>query len=410
MEGLRLLREGITGLQALPSNDVADDQVVAAVVELHRLESLLVAQQSRFIDLLDERKLWRADGSKACWAWLSRRCDMSPGAAKAKVGLARRLRRAPLTKAAFEAGEVDRDRAVELSRRADARRKVVADAFGGAEAALLEQARTLSFDGLCRLLRYWETIVDQDGDEAQAEDDYLSRHLHASEIVRGMVRIDGTLDPIGGAIFAGELARLEKELFDADWAAAKVLHGDDTRPEHLTRSPAQRRADALTEMARRSAGHQLRLDADGQPRPLFSVHIGPDVVARMCELASGTVIAPGLLVPHLGEAEIERIVYGPGSRVIDLSERARFFTGGLRRAMELRDRWCTHPGCTELAEDCHIDHSTPHSKGGGTTQDNGRARCDTHNWWTWNHEQRHQPNANDDEGDDEPPPPDHDDC
>lgn len=294
-----------------------------------------------------------------------------------------------------------------LSRCADSHRKVVADAFGDAEAALLEQTRSLSFDGLCRLLRYWESLVDEDGAEDQGEeDDYLSRHLHASEIVRGMVRIDGTLDPVGGAIFAGELARLEKELFDADWAAAKVLHGDDTLPEHLTRSPAQRRADALTEMARRSASYEPRCNGDGLPRPLFSVHIGPDVVARMCELASGTVIAPGLLVPYLGEAEIEQIVYGPSSRVIDLSERARFFTGGLRRAMELRDRWCTHPGCTELAEDCHIDHITAHTKGGRTTQDNARARCDTHNWWIWNHQQRHEPNSdnNKDDDDDDPPP------
>jgi hypothetical protein len=34
---------------------------------------------------------------------------------------------------------------------------------------------------------------------------------------------------------------------------------------------------------------------------------------RLCELASGTVIAPGQVVPHLGDAEIERIVYAGAS-------------------------------------------------------------------------------------------------
>jgi hypothetical protein len=362
---------------------------------------MLAAQRARRAAIIDDRKLWRSDGSKAFWAWLARTADMSPTSAKALVRLSRGLRLAPSCRAAFEAGTIDRDRTVELARRADSQRKQVADAFPEAEGQLLDDAKVLSFEGLGRVLRYWESLVDQDGEEDQGEDDVQSRHLHASEILRGMVRIDGTLDPVGGAIVAGELARIEQELFDLDWAAAKAVHGDDTRAEHLGRTPGQRRADALTEMARRSASHRPRRDASGQPRPLFSVHIGPDTANRLCELASGTVIAPGLLVPYLGEADIERIVYGPGSRVIDLSRRAPFFRGGLRRSIELRDRWCTHPGCTKPAEDCQIDHIRPRSHGGETTQANGRVRCDTHNRWEWNHHQRRQP-AN--TSTDEPPP------
>ena len=401
MEGLALVRQGIVSLGEQPADAITDEQLVAETRELHELESMLAAQRARRAAMVDDRKLWRADGSKAFWAWLSRTAGMSPGAAKALVRLSRGLRSAPLTRAAFEAGDIDRDRAVELARRADSPRKQVADLFPEAEAQLVENAMSLSFEGLGRVLRYWEGLVDQDGEEDQAEDDYLSRHLFASEILRGMVRIDGTLDPVGGAIFAAELARLEKDLYDADWAAVKAEHGDDARLEHLTRSPAQRRADALTEMARRSAMHQPRLDRDGLPKPLFSVHIDRDTVTRLCELASGTVIAPGLLVPHLGEADIERIIYGPESRGIDLSERAPFFRGGLRRVIELRDRWCTDPGCTTLAEDCQIDHIQPRTYGGRTTQTNGRAHCDTHNRWKWNHEQRYLGSAGDD---DEPPP------
>jgi hypothetical protein len=402
MEGLSLLRQGITLLGEQPAEAFTDEQLVAEMRELHELESMLAAQRARRAAIVDDRKLWRADGSKAFWAWLTRSADMSPAAAKALVRLSRGLRLAPLTRAAFESGDIDRDRAVELARRADSPRKQVADAFPEAEAQLLDAATTLTFEGSGRVLRYWESLVDEDGEEDQAEDDYLSRHLHASEILRGMVRIDGLLDPVGGAIFVGELARIEQQLFDADWAAAKAVHGDDTRPEHLPRSPGQRRADALTEMARRSATHQPRFNGDGQPRPLFSVHIGPDTVTRLCELASGTMIAPGLLVPYLGEADIERIIYGPGSRTIDLSKRAPFFRGGVRRVIELRDRWCAHPGCTTLAEDCQIDHVQPRSHGGETTQANGRPLCDTHNRWQWNHHQRHRTSATG-AGDDEPP-------
>jgi HNH endonuclease len=130
-------------------------------------------------------------------------------------------------------------------------------------------------------------------------------------------------------------------------------------------------------MARRSAA----TPADGrQPRPLFVVHLGDDSLRRLCELASGTVIAPGQLVPLLGEAEIERITYAGGSRrVVDLGRRSRFFTGPLRRAIQLRDRRCTEPGCDTPADDCDVDHLVPYASGGPTDQTNAALKCPHHN-------------------------------
>jgi hypothetical protein len=59
--------------------------------------------------------------------------------------------------------------------------------------------------------------------------------------------------------------------------------------------------------------------------------------------------------------------------------RARFFTGGTRRAIEIRDRICTHPHCYEPAENCQVDHIETYANGGLTTQDNGRLLCGFHN-------------------------------
>jgi HNH endonuclease len=110
------------------------------------------------------------------------------------------------------------------------------------------------------------------------------------------------------------------------------------------------------------------------------VHVGDGSLKRLCELATGTTVTPGQLVPLIGDADIERIVYAPGSRrVIDLGVRSRLFTGPLRRAILLRDRRCRHPGCDTPAEDCEVDHVIPYSRGGRTDQDNGEARCATHN-------------------------------
>jgi hypothetical protein len=145
----------------------------------------------------------------------------------------------------------------------------------------------------------------------------------------------------------------------------------------LPRTPAQRRADALVEMAIRSA----TAPADGRrPEPLFTVVVGWETFnGRICQLANGTVVAPGALIPWLKAAWIERIVFGSPSRVIDVGVTRRLFTGATRRALEVRDQECFHPLCDEPSGQCQGDHIVPHAADGPTTQDNGRMACGFHN-------------------------------
>ena len=102
------------------------------------------------------------------------------------------------------------------------------------------------------------------------------------------------LDPLSGSTVAGELERLERELFEADWAEAKERLGGDPKVGDLTRTPDQRRADALVEMAKRSA----TAPADGRaPRPLFQPVLGSEQFRHLCELANGKVVSPEAVVP-----------------------------------------------------------------------------------------------------------------
>ena len=80
----------------------------------------------------------------------------------------------------------------------------------------------------------------------------------------------------------------------------------------------------------------------------------------------------------MDSAYFERAVFSLGNRV-DVSVRARLFSGGTRRAIELRDRICTHPYCYEPAENCQGDHIETWAEGGPTTQENGRLLCGFHN-------------------------------
>ena len=99
------------------------------------------------------------------------------------------------------------------------------------------------------------------------------------------------LDPIGGAMFHTALRRIERELYRAD------------KRDGVTRTTAERLAAALVEMAKRATA----CPADAQkPGPLLMVLAGQESLAQICELSTGVVIDPHLVVPYLGEVDCRR--------------------------------------------------------------------------------------------------------
>jgi len=89
------------------------------------------------------------------------------------------------------------------------------------------------------------------------------RDVFLTESFDGMYLGQMTMDPLGGTAVFNELARLEQELFEEDWAKAKETLGRDPFVIELCRTYAQRRHDALVRMAIRSA----TAPSDGRPRP-----------------------------------------------------------------------------------------------------------------------------------------------
>ena len=111
------------------------------------------------------------------------------------------------------------------------------------------------------------------------------------------------------------------------------------------------------------------------PPPTRWALAGPDAAAgfgrKFAEL-----VASGQDVD--GEARLADTLLPRGGRVLDVGARTRLFTGATRRAIEVRDRHCTHPTCDVPAARCHIDHLTPWEHGGPTTQRNGDCKCPHH--------------------------------
>lgn len=225
-------------------------------------------------------------------------------------------------------------------------------------------------------MTYWTHHADPDGADQDAAAKRDARNVWITESVSGMYFGKIAFDPISGAVVAAELDRLEEQMFKADWVAARQRLGREPTTDDLDRTTAQRRADALTEMARRSAA--MPPDAT-QPRILLSVLVGAGTFVNLCEIeATRQPIPPGALTGWLDDATFERILFDGPDRIMAVSHR-RLFTGAPRRGIQARDRTCQGPGCDVPAPRCHIDHVVPVDAQGPTTQTNGEPLCDAHN-------------------------------
>lgn len=362
-------------VDALGHVDVAVVGQPDALVALDREIERLLAMRCRATARFDAERAWQADGARTGAAWLGARCRLPAKVARRRTWLARVLRRMPLTEAAWLAGAINEHHVSILAKAASR----APEAFARDESLLVRKATELKFGEFSRLGAYWLSCADPDGSDGEADKQRDARRLHLSKSLGGMWFLDGAFDPLSGEAVANVLRAIEDELFRAEWSDAKARLGEGATVTlaDLARTPAQRRADALVEMARRAAAMPA---AARKPAPLFSVLVDCRCEPQpLYELGSGTVVSARSLIPWLDDAEFERIVFDGANRVIDVGRRQRLFRGAARRAVQVRDRSCAHPYCDEPAERCQIDHIRRWADGGTTDPTNGRPSCAFHN-------------------------------
>ncbi|MEX2293774.1 MAG: DUF222 domain-containing protein [Acidimicrobiales bacterium] len=373
-------------LGSVDLDGLGDDTLSDSVLAMQRLRGSLDVAEARVLARWDAQGCWRASGAKTGAAWLAWKQRLPIGTARQRLRHARAMRTLPVVEEAWAKGEIDRTHVTTLL---GARTARTAEVFDREHKTLLDIARESWFGHFKRACDHFELAVDPDGAEQGAADDHAARELHLSQSFGGIWFGRITLDPLSGEIVDTTLRMIERELFDADWAAAKQRLGRDPMIIELDRTPAQRRADALTEMATRA---RVAPPGGRRPAPLFTVLVGYETFAGpLLETHNRTVITPGTATRWLTNADIERIVFDSPSRVIDVGRRRRFVTGALRRAIEVRDRTCFHPTCNEVPQRLEIDHIHEYAKGGETTQANTRGGCDFHN-----RRRNHHPDPDDD--------------
>jgi len=239
-------------VEADPAALADGDTVVALNRQLERLAAVNIRATATF----EASRAWEADGARTAAAWLAVRCRLPVPTARDRVRLGRALRHMGVAEAAWLAGDVGEAQVARLAR---AHTPTTAETLARDQAFLVDEAGRLRFGSFTRLMAYWSQRADADGVEEADDAQRKRRRLHLSQSVDGIWFLDGVLDPIRGAIVAGELKHLEQRLFEADWAEAKARVGDGVSVSDLARTPAQRRADALVEMATRSAAAPGRM-------------------------------------------------------------------------------------------------------------------------------------------------------
>jgi hypothetical protein len=376
---LAQVRNAVDALAGLDAAALADGELDELVAELERERQRLTGLARGVLAEWDERRVWEWNGSRSAGHRLARVDRASVDHAKAEIARARATRRCPLTAAAVVDGVLSLDQfAVITAANTPARTTL----FAEAEAMLVRESARLDLRSTRIFIQRWTETVDEllDTERAVERERHLAdgtdpeprpaplphtdARLFASRSFEGRLVLDGDLDPIGAEVVTNELRHLEQQLRRADKKAG------------VTRTPAQRRAAALIEMATRSA----TAPANGRrPRPLFSVTVGNDTMARLCSLASGVLLSSGDLVPHLDTAMLETVLFADHTTLISVS-RQRTFRGAIRRAIQVRDQHCQHPsGCDIPADQCDVDHIVAYSEGGLTSQFHGDIGCDTHN-------------------------------
>ncbi len=364
------LREGLNELLETPPSLRCDGETITFLERVRSQVDYVISTSGAEFDQWRE---WGADGAKTATAWIDTTCHVPKNEARAQLRRGKALPALPLVAQAWKDGDIGAAHVDALVR---VKRPVTDEALCRDEGILVEAARTMKFAEFASALEYWEQLADQDGTDEAAEAKRTQRDVYLYPSPNGYLG-EMRFDPISGAIVVKEHKRIEEEFFEADWAEAKERLGRDPRPDELARTPAQRRADAMVEMAVRSAAANM---VDGRrPEPLFSVVIDyPTLFGRISQLEQGPVVAPGSLLRWLDSATFERIVFGPNKRA-ECSVTSRFFTGATRRAIEVRDLQCQHEFCDLCAAECELDHIVPYSQGGLTEQENGQVLCRYHN-------------------------------
>jgi hypothetical protein len=300
--------------------------------------------------------------------WIRHSCKMSRSAAFDRLNVGQQLDHLPRCADAVVAGEIGFAHLSVIARTASAIRESTPESVFD-ENDLLEKARESTAGRLwhyCMRLRH---ALDAEAVAREQKIAVEQRALRLSTCEDGSLLISGQLDPIGGAAFRTALEPLARPMGE----------GDD-------RCLERRQADAAVELA------TLHLDTGRLPhvasqRPHLQVTATLETLRGLpgspaADMEFSTPISYKTVQRIACDASITRVVFGPGSVVVDVGRARRVVSGPTRRALNARDQSCRWPGCERPASWSAAHHFVHWIQGGDTDLSNLILLCHRHHWMT----------------------------
>lgn len=322
------------------------EQMIASMTQIARLRNRLDAYLTGLAGAADAQKVAQTHRAGTTGTLLATATTADPATGSALVATARALHTLPHVDQAYRRGLISAGH-VSALRHAAAH----IHGFADLEQALVDLATTIEPRELRRLLDLLIAQSAPDTAERRAADQHDKRGLSLSETPTGMYRLDGWLDALEGRRLADTLAGLDHHGGPAD-----------------TRTPRQRRADALADLisAARAAsrpygvsGLSILVDLNNLPdatsatlddsHPLTPTHFDLHACAVVASIIFGTYHNTTFIPLALGRTH-------------------RRATAGQWAALIARDHGCIH--CGRIPQYCEAHHIVHWKNGGLTDLDN----------------------------------------
>ena len=338
-------------LKALSDSEVADSVMVWAG-RVAAGEARLLA----FLGEFDARQQWA--GYPSCASWLSWRLAIGPKAASEKVRVARALRVLPITRAAFERGEMSYTQV----------RAVTRVARPDTEDELVMAARSCSGEQIERLARGLRRAKAADSTEAPSADYGVSVRYEDD----GTAVLTARLPAEQAAIVLAALETCHEQLEVAAQreSSAEDSSGADSSAGDFDRAQKRRavsRQQALLQVAQDWLSFQPS-HVRRRAKPRLTAHLDP--LSGWARLHNGELLPPGiaktLSLTQFDLGRREREVNLPLRQFLGAvdGERCRF--PGCRHTRHLKAHhviWWSHGGPTDLGNLvllCSRHHSLVH--------------------------------------------------
>ncbi len=162
--------------------------------------------------------------------------------------------------------------------------------------------------------------------------------------------------------------------------AAPVLGPDGSKDP---RTVEQRRGQALVEVCRRAVAVGSAPAAGVKATVIVTIGLN-DLIERtragalLGGVDGGSLLGPETVRRLACDASVLPVVVGREGQPLVLGRSRRWFTPAQTKALWLRDRHCTFPGCRVPATWCDAHHLRHWADGGGTDLDNAALLCGRH--------------------------------